>query len=182
MKRTGFRRLTYAEAIQKQDEARDRARARHAAKSALPKPLQEKKVPPKKDRIKTLKRKLWEAFSRYIRKSYADSQTGYVMTCDGKLLHWKETHCGHLFNNSERSQSLGGNALWYDERNFAPQSSDGNYFNAGDSAKKYMMWAVRKYGIEAVEEMQRLKQTPRQFTEQELEEKLVYYKEKFDRL
>lgn len=184
MKRTGFRRLTYEEAQAKQDAARQRAAERRAAASVLPKTAvtKEKRPPTKAERVKTLKRSLWAVFSQYIRKSYADPMTGYLMTCDGQLKHWKETHCGHLFNNSERNQSLGGNELWYYEHNFAPQSATGNYFNAGDSAKKYMLWAVKKYGQEEVERMQQMKERPREFTEEELQAKLEHYKREFAKL
>lgn len=180
MKRTGIKRLTYAEAIEKQNEARDRARAKYLIKQKEPK-VKKTKVKNKPDRVKTLKAKVWAMFSKYIRKSYADNN-GMVMTCDGQFLYWQDTHCGHLLNNSERSQGLGGNALWYDERNFAPQSANGNYFNANDSAKTYMLWAVKKHGSDVIDELYRLKHTPRKFTEDELEEKYLYYKHKFDTL
>lgn len=134
-----------------------------------------KRAPTKKNRVKTLKRKLWEVFSQYIRQREADDM-GMVVTCD--LLtyeHWKGTHCGHLFTNSERNQQLGGNELWYYENNFAPQSMQGNVFNSDDAAKKYLIYAIKKYGLEEVEHMQRLKQTYKLWTEEELQEKLTHY-------
>lgn len=180
MKRTGIKRPTYEEALARVRAQRERQRAK--ALAARTKPKEPKpKVKPKKDRVKTLKRKLWTAFSRYIRKSYAD-KNGMVMTADGKFMRWEESHCGHLYNNSERNQSLGGNELWYDERNFAPQSMPGNYYNADDSAKVYMGWAIRRYGDEVVQQMFRMKHTARKFTEAELEEKLRHYVEAFARL
>ncbi len=180
MKRTGIRRPTYEEAVAKQRaKAQKRLLSLTAKGPKLPRPAPKPK--PKANRIKTLKTKLWAAFSRYIRKSYAN-QYGMVHTCDGEYKPWQETHCGHLINNSERSQSAGGNALWYDERNFAPQTSNGNYFNANDSAKKYMLWAVKKYGAEAVDEMFRLKFQVRKFTEEELLAKLEHYEQAFNKL
>jgi hypothetical protein len=177
MKRTGFKRLSYEEVIAKQREQRE---TRLLVRKSRSIELQPKvRVPKTKEqRVKSLKTKLWDMFSQYIRKSYAN-QDGMVMTCDGQFKHWKETHCGHLFNNSERSQSLGGNMLWYDERNFAPQSANGNCFNANDSAKVYMMWAVSKYGLETVQQMKLLKNEPRKFTEEELTAKYLYYKNLF---
>jgi len=164
MRRTGIRRPTYEEAIAKKKAAEERRRAN-------PKPKKEKTYEEK------LKTKLWTIFSVWIRRKDANVH-GYVMTADGSWKHWKEVHCGHLFNNTERNAKLGGNELWYDERNFAPQTSNGNYFNHDDSAKKYMAWAIRKYGDDVVQEMFRLKQRKRVFTIEELEEKLRYYKEK----
>lgn len=129
-----------------------------------------------KFRIKTLKRKLWETFSVYIRRRWADSN-GMVMTCDGQFMPWKSTHCGHLYTNTERNQSLGGNELWYYENNFAAQSPSGNYFDTNDSGKRYMAWAIEKYGEAEVKKMLRMKHTVRKFTETELENLLKYYQE-----
>lgn len=179
MKRSGFRRLTYEEIIEKQKKARDRQMLKRAD---LKQRKIEGKVKPKPDRMKTLKTKLWGMFSQYIRKSYADPDTGMVMTCDGKYIHWKEADCGHLYAGTERSKSGGGNELWYYENNFAPQSNNGNRFNAEDSAKVYMVWAIKKYGVEEVEHMAKLKQIPRKFSEEELTQKYLYYKEKFAKL
>ena len=177
---SSIKRPTYEESIAKLREQQQRAREKAKIRQSMPKELRPK-LKLKPDRIVTLKAKLWKKFSEYIRKKYAD-RNGMVLTCDGVRKHWKQTHCGHLYNNTERNSSLGGNALWYDERNFAPQSSNGNYWNANDSAKKYMMWAIEKYGVEAVQEMRILKGTARKFTEEELEAKYSYYKAEFDKL
>lgn len=179
LKRSGFRRLTYEEIMEKQAQARAKAEEKATERAKTYRPA----TKPRKtdDPIKTLKTSLWKAFSRYIRKKYADIN-GMVMTCDGVRAHWKDTHCGHLIVNTERNSSLGGNALWYDERNFAPQSSNGNYYNANDSAKKYMLWATKLYGSYAIDEMFRLKQMPRKFTEEELRAKLEHYKTAFNNL
>ena len=135
----------------------------------------------KRQRVKTLKKKLWTVFSQYIRLRAAD-HTGWLVTCDGEWKYWKEVHCGHLWHNSERNQQLGGNKLWYYENNFAPQSGDGNTFNKDDSAKKYMMWAIDKYGKKEVNKMYRLKQEYKDWTEEELQKKYEYYKSEVDRM
>jgi len=180
MKRTGIKRPTYDEAVAKmRARAQKRLLSMTAKGPKTPRPAPKQR--PKEDRIKTLKTKLWAAFSRYIRKSYANEH-GMVNTCDGEYKRWEETHCGHLINNSERSKSAGGNALWYDERNFAPQTGNGNFFNANDSAKRYMLWATKRYGVEAIDELFRLKEVPRKFTEEELTAKLEHYKQAFNKL
>lgn len=135
----------------------------------------------KKDRVKSLKTKLWRVFSQYIRLSHAD-HTGWVLTCDGEWHYWKDVHCGHLWANTERNKQLGGNELWYYEKNFAPQSGMGNTFNKGDSAKKYMLWAVKRYGQSEVDKMYRMKQTYKLWTEDELQEKYDHYKAEVDKL
>jgi len=185
MKRTGFRRLSYEELLQKKREAEQRAAERRKLKAERPKPPKDpkpaKRPPLKKDRVKTLKRKLWAIFSQYIRRRWAD-KNGMVLTCDGKFMRWQDTHCGHLLTNTERSQSLGGNELWYYENNFAPQSPNGNYYDADDSAKKYMLFAVGRYGEEEIKKMFHMKQTPRKFTEEELTAKYEHYKQLFDKM
>lgn len=130
---------------------------------------------------KALKDKLWAIFSKYIRKSYA-GRNGMVLTCDGKYMPWQATHCGHLINNTERSKLLGGNELWFYEKNFAPQSGNGNMFNEDDSASVYRKWAISRYGIEEYENMRRMKYRPRKFTKEELEEKYRHYLREFDKL
>lgn len=169
MKRySSFKKPTYAEAMAKKREAEER----RAAKPKV------KKNPTE---YTTLKRKLWAIFSKYIRRKYAN-RDGMVITCDGVYLHWKETHCGHLLPNTERSSNLGGNALWYYENNFYPQSANGNYFNANGSAGKYMEFAIRKYGPEEIEKMRKLKQTVKRWTVTELEDLYKHYKEEFDKI
>lgn len=175
MQRTGFKRLTYEEFLEKQKEKREKQIKKRLHLKEL---KSQGRVKPKQNRVKTLKTKLWVSFSKYIRKSYAD-MNGMVTTCDNEYVHWKETDCGHLYNNSERNQQLGGNALWYYENNFAPQSSKGNRFNFDDSAKVYMIWAIKKYGLQEVEEMRRMKEKPIKYTEEELEQKVLYYNNKF---
>lgn len=193
MKRSGFKRLTFEEAKAKQQEAMQRAIERAKLRRMQPKPFKTKKAerkaerkakglpPTKEERVATLKRKLWTIFSRYIRKSWAD-RNGMVMTADNEYMPWQDSHCGHLYTNSERNKSLGGNELWYYEHNFAPQSMAGNYFNAKDSAKVYMSFAIKRYGQDEVDKMFRMKQTPRQFTEEELQAKYEHYKQLFDKL
>lgn len=172
MKRSSFRKLTWEEAIAKQAsrnaKARERAKLVKAGKKRSTGVLGAKKPKPKADRVKTLKTKLWKAWSIHIRTKWAD-HAGYVTTCDtGERKHWKEVHCGHLWANTERNQQLGGNELWYYENNFAPQTAIGNSHNKDDSGKKYMAWAINRYGYEEVMKMRRMKETYKLWTEEEL--------------
>lgn len=135
----------------------------------------------KSEQIRRLKKKLWSIFSQYIRKRAAD-HTGWLMTVDGVWTTWKECDCGHLRHNTERNALLGGNELWYYENNFAPQSNQGNRNNADDSAQKYMLAAIKKYGIEEVDKMMKMRQTYKLWTLEELQEKYEYYKQAFEAL
>jgi len=175
MKRTGFKQKSYAEKIETLKSKKPTIRKKRTVTKT------KKKVKPKNKRVKTLKTKLWQVFARYIRKREANHQ-GYLTTSDGQLTHWENTDCGHLFHNSERNQQLGGNELWYYENNFYPQSRKGNRFNADDSAKTYTIWAIKRYGMEEVENMRRMKDISRKYTEEELQEKFEYYTREFNKL
>lgn len=183
MKRSGFKKPTFAEALIKQSKARDRLMEKKRKERNLPKKKVRKKVSEytEEDKIRILKKKLWTKFSQYIRKSYANHE-GYVQTSDGKLRHWKNTDCGHLFPNTERNSTGGGNELWYVEDNFAPQSVSGNRFNEGDSAKVYTLWAIEKYGLERIKELEALKKIGKKWSLKELQEKYEYISDKFDKL
>jgi hypothetical protein len=133
------------------------------------------------EKTRLLKKKLWVIFSKYIRKSWAD-HNGYLTTVDGVVVHWTDCDCGHLRHNTERNALLGGNALWYYENNFAPQSNQGNRNNADDSAQKYMLWAVKKYGTEEVDKMMQMRSEYKLWTFEELEAKYQHYKQAFEAL
>ncbi len=173
-----FKPLTFEEALAKKKQADERAKKRRELKKLR---KQSGKQPLKTDRIRTLKKKLWDIFSKYVRRSWADRH-GMVETVDGKIAHWKQVDCGHLLSNGERNAQLGGNELWYYLKNFAPQSSKGNRFNADDSAKEYMFWAVTTYGQAEISKMFRMKHTPKVWTEQELIELYEYYKAEFAKI
>jgi len=183
LKRSGFKPPTK----EKLAELAVKKRERQIAKAKLPKPLKTAPVArgakpkPKAKRVKLLKTKLWKIFSQYIRKREAD-HTGWLRTVDGAWVHWKECDCGHLWHNSDRNGLLGGNALWYYENNFAPQSNQGNRLNADDSAQKYMLAATEKYGAEEIKHMRKLKETYKLWTEEELQNLYEHYKRKFEAL
>lgn len=187
MKRTGFKPKTLDEVKATQ------ALRSHTINSKPLKPLKRsnlaKRTPKRKkdgsltkaEEVRILKKKLWAIFSQYIRKRDAD-HTGWLMTVDGEWALWKECDCGHLWHNSDRSASLGGNELWYYENNFAPQSNQGNRLNKDDSAQKYMLAAVKKYGQDEIDRMRQMKQTYKLWTLEELQEKYRHYKALFEAL
>ena len=120
---------------------------------------------------------LWKTFSEYIRRKDADDE-GYnsCVTC-GRTKQWKELDCGHYRPNTERSKTLGGNELWYDERNFGPQCISCNRFKGGMQAD----WSVRlvnQYGYKVLEELRDLRNTLRKWTQEELDELHQKYKDK----
>lgn len=193
MRRSGFRQQSIEEVKAKQAIKRDKdkskprgglKRSKLASKGKKPRRVTKRLKDgslAKSEQIRRLKKKLWPIFSKYIRKRWADD-AGYLQTVDGEIAHWQACDCGHLRHNTERNALLGGNELWYYENNFAPQSNQGNRNNADDSAQKYMLWAVKTYGIEEVDKMMKMRQTYKLWTLEELEEKYNYYKAEFEKL
>mgnify|MGYP003520282447 FL=1 len=194
MKKSGFKKKTFKEAraklLEKQEVMRAYAKLGKAKKKVSKGQITGNKRKPKRlkdgsldksEKTRILKKKLWSVFSQYIRKSWAD-HNGYLLTVDGELVHWKDCDCGHLRHNTERNALLGGNELWYYENNFAPQSNQGNRLNKDDSAQKYMLWAVKKYGTDEVDKMFRMRNTYRMWTYEELEAKYQHYKALFENL
>lgn len=116
---------------------------------------------------KALKRNLWLVFSRYIRSLH-----NKCFTCkDGT-----PDHCGHFLRNSERNQSLGGNALWYDERNFAAQCVICNNYNGGEQAV-FGIKLEAKYGVGIMQELEQLKNKYKLWTKEEIVSLTEHYKE-----
>lgn len=77
-------------------------------------------------------------------------------------------HAGHYQYNTERNQLLGGNALWYDERNVNGQCAPCNLYKSGNLAA-YARYLKEKYGHEILDEIYQLWRTPRKFTLEEIE-------------
>ena len=116
------------------------------------------------------KKNLWSKFSKKIRESHAD-HAGYVICASClRMFHWTETDCGHFLENSERKKDFGGNELWYDKRNFAPQCRECNYFGSAQAKQDWTARWIDKYGLEAYKDLHRLKQTPKKWTSEEINE------------
>lgn len=117
---------------------------------------------------KTLKRKTWEALSRFVRAR--DKQ---CVTCGGP-----PDDAGHFQYNTERNQQLGGNALWYDLRNINAQCAKCNRFAAG-MLVPYSLYLQRKYEPNIVQELYLLWLTPKKWTLEEIEAKRVLFEEAY---
>ena len=112
----------------------------------------------KKNPIKGLKRRAWEAFSRFIRL-----RDPLCVTCGAPT-----AHAGHYQNNSERKQDLGGNSLWYDERNVHGQCVGCNLFKSGNLAA-YAIFLEKTYGVGILQELNVLYRTAKKWTREEIE-------------
>jgi len=111
-------------------------------------------------RIKTLKRKAWEATSKFVRE-----RDKYKCVTCGR----KGNHCGHYQRNSERKADLGGNELWYDLRNLNCQCVVCNNYESGNLAN-YALFLERKHGKGVLQELNKLYNKPKKWTPEELEE------------
>lgn len=113
----------------------------------------------KPSRVKTLKTKAWQALSKYVRllepRCYTCGAVG--------------TQAGHFRHNTDKpSKQLGGNALWYDIRNIHNQCSGCNLFKSGNLTI-YAERLEEQYGFGIIQELMNLWNTPKKWTESELE-------------
>lgn len=145
-------------------------------KQKLRKPLKrtafKRKIKTKKPKIKNLKKKLDEVFSKYIRQKYADSE-GMVecYTCPTKK-HWKEMQCGHFISRSYL-------ATRFDEDNCRPQDVGCNVFGNG-KAVEFARKLADELGDGTVEKLfRRARQITKDFP---YEEKIKEYEEKINNL
>lgn len=86
----------------------------------------------------TSKQTVDRIFSEYIRRRDSD-QNGYIrcISC-GKIVHWKESDCGHYINRKHSSTR-------YDENNCNAQCRSCNRFDEGN-IQGYRKGLIQKYG------------------------------------
>ncbi len=115
-----------------------------------------------KTKISTLKRRLWDVFSKYIRKR----DKNICFTC-GRKGEGSGMHAGHFI-----SKQIGGIALYFDERNVNAQCYNCNINLFGNQ------WIYgQRLGKELVDELYRIKNTRiEKWTEQDYLDKIDHYK------
>lgn len=96
--------------------------------------------------VKTLKRKLDDVFSIYIRLRDSDVN-GYCrcISC-GKIQLWKDVDCGHFVNRSHMGTR-------YSERNCNAQCRSCNRFDEGNNIG-YSRGLIRKYGVKVLADLE----------------------------
>jgi hypothetical protein len=127
-------------------------------KLAIPKSGRKNKTAgPKKRSIKTIKRSLWEWFSRYVRLRDSD-QSGYgkCISCSKILWVWRfedgmvkwnhNSHAGHYYSRGASK------SLYYDEKNVNLQCSQCNTFKGGAN-QLYAIGLVEKYTTDILQEL-----------------------------
>ena len=121
--------------------------------------------------LKALKMTTWQAMSRFVR-----ARDKLCVTCSGP-----GEHAGHYRHNSERSQSLGGNALWFDLRNINAQCNACNNYRSGN-LNEYAIFLEKKHGPGILQELNTLWLTPKKWTRAEIEEKRRQFTEAYEQL
>jgi len=129
----------------------------------------------KKLKISTLKRKLDNNFSQYIRLRDCLKNILYLkcISC-GKMIYWKDAHCGHFVNRVNMS-------LRYSEKNCNAQCPKCNTFDEGNVAG-YVLGLQRKYGINIVEQLYHTKNKFKKYAAYEYEALIEHYKKEVDKL
>ena len=87
------------------------------------------------------------------------------------MYRWEEMDLGHFLRNNERTNDFGGNELWYDERNFAPQCRACNYYHAEEGAKLWAIKLAQRLGPQTLEDMDILRLKYKMFSTEELQAK-----------
>ena len=106
--------------------------------------------------------------SRFVR-----ARDKRCVTCGGP-----GQEAGHYKHNTERSQQLGGNALWFDPRNVHAQCTRCNKWLSSNPVA-YALYLEEKYGPGILQELNKLWLTPKKWTREDIEAKRKMFDEAF---
>jgi hypothetical protein len=136
-----------------------------------------KKIRPKRKRlpsISSLEKKADAVFSQYIRLREADEGgTVQCVTCQ-KLMHWKESQCGHFIKRASRG-------VRFDERNCNVQCHRCNFYLGGNDGV-YAVYIIDHYGRETYDELISWKSKEFKRYRSDYEELIETYKRKLSEL
>lgn len=113
------------------------------------------------------KSRAWKAFAEYIR-----TRDKICITCSGKT-----TESGHFLHTTDKASNpnLGGNQIWFNEKNVNGQEGACNRYKSGNLAE-YAVKIEEKWGEGTIKELYKLRNTPRKWTIEELLDIEVKYK------
>lgn len=141
-------------------------------------PLKKKRSRPKRAKssvprgIYAAKLLAWTTFARYIRK-----RDPFCVTCGRPT-----TEAGHFFHNSDKpNKTLGGNELWYDERNVSGQDTYCNRWKDGNLAQ-YAIYLEMKHGEGILQDLRAAFVTGKKYTLEDLQQLTLYYEAKYKAL
>ena len=124
----------------------------------------------KRPKLKTVKKKLWTIFSKYIRLR----DRGVCISC-GKRDEISKMHAGHYIPKTA------GTAIYFDERNVNCQCPGCNTFRHGNLAQ-YAIALRKKYGKNILEELDEIRRAGRKIKVSEYLELIEKYKAKIEEL
>lgn len=174
MKRSGFKRLTYAEAMAKQKAARERKAARPASKTAVKHPTI---MGVRSRRYTGIKGCLWAIFSDYIRlRDFL--KYGRCVSCPHRFENWRDGDAGHYI-----SVTRGNWHTLFDERNVNLQCKRCNNPKwTPDASIPYRVELERRWGVGVADELEALakRRDGKAYSTLEYGRNITIYKEKFD--
>lgn len=137
-----------------------------------------KKPVKKKPTLTKLKEKVWEEFSRYIRlrdclQTTGCTSFGLCITCSRRY-HFKLLQAGHFIAGRH-------NANLFSEEGVHAQCYNCN-MNLKGNTLEYRRQIIKLYGAGFDEVLEQRDREVKQYSRQDLEELLVYYKEKIRKL
>jgi 5-methylcytosine-specific restriction endonuclease McrA len=118
------------------------------------------------------KQQAWTALSKFVR-----ARDPRCVTCG-----YPTTEAGHYRHNSDKAnKQLGGNELWYDERNINGQCMRCNRYFSG-RLDRYSIYLEEKYGKGILQKLNKSFLTPRKWTVDEILKVAENYKKKLEEL
>lgn len=122
---------------------------------------------------------LWAIFSKYIRKRDFLRYNGKCVSCPSMLDDWKKGDAGHYI-----SVSRGNFDTLFDEKNVALQCKKCNNPSwTPDASIPFARELDRRYGEGTADELfKRSNKVGKEYSPQEYEEKIAYYKDEFENL
>jgi 5-methylcytosine-specific restriction endonuclease McrA len=127
----------------------------------------------KKPSRKTLIKKLDTIFSKYIRLRKAKNEYSQCVTC-GKVDHWTKLQAGHFISRKNY-------ATRWDATNVQVQCSGCNVFKYGEQYK-FSLWLDKNIGTGTSEKLLLKSQNIVKYTDDQLQQKIGYYKFLVDKL
>jgi hypothetical protein len=128
-----------------------------------------KRVPIEKKGLRALDKILWEQFSLYKRRVEADDCGTVCCISCGTPKHWTEGDCGHYIS---RSYSV----IKYHDINNHFQCKHCNGMREGNK-DDYRKEIIKRYGLEAVEELEQMKHKSYKGNRIEVLENILKYQE-----
>lgn len=121
-----------------------------------------------------LEEKLDRVFSEFIRLRDSDDQ-GYArcISC-GKIVHWKDIHCGHFVNRWHQNTR-------FNEKNCNGQCINCNSFDEGNNIG-YTRGIIKKYGYGVIDELEIQKHQYKKYSAFEYEILIKHYQQKVKEL